>query len=201
MIVMEVKSGPSLASEGTLPKQVLANKELADLHDRAIGLWIAVKERDPDVNPAEQIFLVLTGQPWPAGVAVADNTIELCSILNESFGAPPLSDEERRALNVRAFLLAEQHSRGLSPIRFFGYLRWANSIGYAVALASLLLVGFSWWVLGLSFAVWSCFGAARAAARMRDQEPRPDWELPAIACMHLVALLALYAVSVTRLFT
>ena len=142
---------------------------------------------------------MLTNESWPLGLPEPNDAIELCSILSRTFGEPPLSEDGRNRLNAMALGLFHEYSRGRGPVRFLAYLRWANRVGYLLGLVSLILSGFTWWVVGLGFAVWSCFGAARTAARMRNEGPRPSWEVPAIALMHLVALVGLYTASIAHL--
>lgn len=183
-----------------IPRLDLAGRSLAELHERAIQLWIEVATRFPEQNPAFAVFFALTDQSWPAGVPVVKDAIELCSVLNEVFGAPPLSEDEKAALSVRALELLRQHSRGLGPVQLMAYLKWANLGAYALGVLALLVSGLSWWVLGLAFAVWSCFGAARTAGRMRNRGvPRPSWELPALSAMHLVTLGGLYVAALLHL--
>jgi hypothetical protein len=185
----------------TLPRVSLAAQSLDDIHERAILLWIQAKQANPEENPAHGIYFVLTNKSWPYGLPEPNDAIELCSILSQTFGDPPLSEDARNRLNVKAFALFHEYTRGRGPVRIFAYLKWANRVGYALALLSLSLSGFSWWVVGLGFAVWSCFGAARTATRMRDDGPRPSWEVPAISLMHFIALVALYTASVVKLLS
>lgn len=51
----------------------------------------------------------------------------------------------------------------------------------------------------LAVAVFYWYDAAGMAAQMRSQEPRPEWEVPAFAGLHLLSLVGLYFVSVYRL--
>lgn len=120
-------------------------------------------------------------------------------MLSHAFGQPPLTEEQTKVLNIKAMALFQEYTRGGGPIRFFGYLRWANGVGYALAVIALVVSGFSFWVIGLAVSVWWCYGAARTAAGMRQAEARPDWEVPVIATIHLGALLALYLVTIFRL--
>ena len=182
----------------TLTSISLQNRKLDEIHERAILLWIQAKAKNPEDSPARGIFFVLTNESWPRGMPEPRDAVELCSVLSQAFGEPPLAEDARENLNARAFALFQQYSRGGGPARLFIYLKWANRVGYAIGLLSLILAGFSWWVVGLGFAVWSCFGAARTAARMRNEGPRPSWEVPAIGVMRLVALVGLYAASVVN---
>lgn len=182
-----------------MPIAELGVQKIEDVHERAIKLWIHATAKDENVDPADGIFFVITGNSWPSEVPKVDNAIDLCSVLNGAFGLPPLSEEDEKALNLRALALFHNYRSGRSPIQFFTSLVWANRVAYVVAAISLLVSGLSWWVVALGAAVWSCFGAARTAVRMRREQRRPEWEFPAIAAMHLVALLALYVVSVVHL--
>jgi hypothetical protein len=104
-----------------------------------------------------------------------------------------------QALNATALLLIRQHRQGASPIQSFLYLVWLNRGGYLVGFISLFAAGMSWLVVGLIVVVWWCFGAARTAYSMAANESRPKWEAPLIAGLHLVALAALWVVSIARL--
>lgn len=177
----------------------LGTRTIEEIHEQAILLWIHSKKKDPELNPAHGIFIALTNNAWPTGLPEVSNAIELCSILNQAFGLPPLSENEAKALNVKALSVFNDYKRSMGPIRFFGHLIWANRLAYVLALASLVVSGRSWLVIGLAVAVWLCFGAARTAARMGKEESRPSWEVPVIAAMHLVALIGLYAVSLFHL--
>jgi hypothetical protein len=136
----------------TLPSTTIEPRKLAEIHERAILLWIQAKAKDSKENPARRIFFVLTNDSWPRGLPEPSDAIELCSVLSQAFGEPPLSEDARQNLNARAFALFHQYSRGGGPARWFVYLKWANRVGYANGVASLVLAGFSWWVLGLGFA-------------------------------------------------
>lgn len=178
---------------------LLGTRTIEDVHEEAILLWIAARRRDTDPNPAQGIYFALTGQPWPTGVPEVANAIDLCALLSEVTGQQPLSDDQRRALNAKALHLSLIHDSGGGPLRLYGYSIWANRIAYGLGAVSMLVSGPSWWIAGLMFGAWSCFGAARAAAGMRNQEPRPSWEVPLIAAMYFVALVSLYVVSVIHL--
>jgi len=171
-------------------------RTIEEIHEQAIGLWILSKHRDADLNPAHGIYFAITEESWPGDAPEVTNVIALCALLSEVFGHGPLSDEERQNLNARAVYMFEQYEAGRGPLRFLSYFRWANRVAYAVGLVALLVSGLSWWVIGLMFAVWMCFGAARTAARMGRHEPRPSWEVSAIGAMHLAALVGLYTMSI-----
>lgn len=179
----------------------LGSRSIQEVHEQAILLWIHSKTRDKETNPAHGIFFALTNETWPRSVSEVGNAIELCGVLSQAFGQPPLTEEQTKSLNARALRLFVEHSRGVGTMRFVGYLTWANRLGYVLAAITLGLTGLSYWVIGLAVAVWSCHGAARAAVGMRREEPRPEWELPVIANLHLGTLLALYVVSILRLMS
>lgn len=174
-------------------------RTIEEIHEQAIGLWILSKHRDPDSNPAHGIYFAITEERWPSGITEVTNAIDLCDLLSLTFGHQPLSDEERKALKAKAIYLYQQYEAGGGPLRFYSYLTWANRIAYLLAATALVVSGFSWWVVGLVVAVFMCFGAARTAARMAKQEPRPSWEVPVIGAMHLASLIGLYTISILHL--
>lgn len=97
----------------------MGTRTIEDVHDSAIQLWIAAKQKNPESNPAEGIYFVLTNEIWPAGVPVVSNIIDLCAVLNEAMGQPSLTDEQRRAIHAKYRALLEQHKSGCGPIRLF----------------------------------------------------------------------------------
>lgn len=174
-------------------------RTIEEIHEQAIGLWILSKHRDPESNPAHGIYFAITEEPWPGGTPEVTNAIDLCDLLNRTFGHQPLSDEERNALNAKAIYMYQQYEAGGGPLRFYSCLTWANRLACVLAVAALVASGLSWWVVGLVVAVFMCFGAARTAARMAKQEPRPSWEVPTIGAMHLASLIGLYTISILHL--
>jgi hypothetical protein len=177
----------------------LGSRSIEEVHEQAILLWIHAKTQDRTIDPAHGIYFALTDQTWPPGTPEVSNAIELCSVLNQAYGQPPLTAEQTKALNLKAAALFIEYERGGGPIRATTYIAWANGIGYVLAVIATAVSGFSFWVVGLAVTVWLCYGAARTAARMRREEARPDWEVPVIATMHLISLVALYVVTVIRL--
>jgi len=177
----------------------LGSRSIEEIYEQAILLWIASKVKNPDINPAHGIYFALTDEVWPPDVTEVNNSIELCAVLSQAFGQPPLTEDQTKALNVKAMALFVEYTRGGGPIRLLSYVTWANGIGYVLAVVSIVMSGLSFWVIGLTVAVWACYGAARTAARMRREEHRPSWDVPVFAALHLAALLALYCVSISRL--
>ena len=177
----------------------LGAQAIDEIHSQAILLWIHSKLKNESLNPAHGIYFAITNQTWPQGAPEVGNAIDLCSMLNQAYGLPGLSKEEAGRLSYKALVLFERCSNGRSPIHWGLLLVWVNKIAYALAGVSLLVSGFSWWVLGLIFAVWICFGAGLRAAQMERIEPRPAWVVPTIAAMYLTSLVALYAVSLLHL--
>ena len=185
----------------------LGSMSIEFVHEQAILLWIEAKMNpahaklwiDDNPNLAVGIFFTLTDQVWPPDVPKVSNSIDLCHVLSQAFGQPPLTEEQTEALRVKSVTLALQYERGGGPMRLIGYLAWAHRIGYALAVIAMVVSGFSFWLIGLAVAVWLCYGAARTAARNLRLEGRPAWEVPVIATIHLAALLALYSVSIVRL--
>ena len=177
----------------------LGSRSMEEIHEQAILHWIASKVKNPDINPAHGIYFALTDEVWPPDVPEVSNSIELCAMLSQAFGQPPPTEDQTKALNIKAMALFIKHTRGGGPIHFIRYIAWAHKIGYLLAVISIVVSGLSFWVIGLVLAVWWCHGAARMAAGMRREEHRPSWEFPVIATLHFFALLALYCVSLFRL--
>lgn len=169
------------------------------LHERAIQLWIHFKKLDENKNPAANIFFALTDKLWPGDIPIAQNVIELCNVLNTASGYKPLTLEERHHLNALAVHLFTQQETGASPFQIVKYLVWVDRIGYVLGLVTLVVAGFSWWIMVLMVAVWLFHKSALTAARMAAHEPRPSWEAPVLGFMHVGALCALIGLSVARL--
>jgi len=173
--------------------------EMNDLHQRAILLWIYAKKRDASANPAEGIFFALTDGVWPSGISLAENTIQLCDVLNEVKGWAPLTEEGKHRLNSQALMLMQQNEKGRTSLNLAKILPWLDRSGYLLGFLSFLLTGFSWWILILMFSVWSCHGAARTAVAFAKKEARPSWEVPALGLLHAIALLGLLSVAIVRM--
>lgn len=178
----------------------MGTRTIQDVHESAILLWIAAKDRDPQSNPAHGIYFALTNETWPSGVSEVSNAIDLCNVLNESMGKPRLTEDQMRDLCIKAMALFEVHKSGRSPFQLFGYLTWANRLAYFMGAVSLILSGLSLWIVGLILATWWCFGAAQtAAAWMSMGKSRPAWEFPIIASLHIVALIALVVAALLHI--
>jgi len=176
-------------------------RDMEGLHERAILLWIHSKMRDAKLNPSKGIFFALTDRVLPESIPVPQNAIDLCDTLNDALGFPPLTKEQKESLTARALVLFHEYESGRSTFHIVRYLTWANWLSYALGAVALLVRGLSWWIIGLVGAVWLCNGAGLTAAKMAEREERPEWEVPAIAVLHALALLGLVGISIFRLIT
>lgn len=177
----------------------LGGRTIDEIHEQAILLWYDIKQRDPDQNPSGTIYWTLTDEVWPSDVPRVTTAIDLCDVLRGRFGYPHLTTDERRSLNAKAVCICAQHDARKSPIMLFRYMMWATRAGYLLGFVSLIRSGFSWWVAGLMFAAWSCFGTTRMSAQARTKMKTPEWRLPVNGLLHVIALLGLYVASLLHL--
>lgn len=168
---------------------------LKDIYAQAIELWVYQKLRDEERNPADGIVFALTNTLRPRDIPEPGNTVQLCEALARMIGSPPLTDDEKKSIQLAGILAYEQYRRGGGRINWARRLVWINRVGYVLG-AVALGINFSWWIIILIGATWSAMGAARVSSQSDDQ---PTWATPAHILLHLSLLVTLYAVSLIKI--
>lgn len=171
---------------------VSAMLPINDTYVRAVELWVHMKLKDENINPADGIIYALTDSIRPRGVPEPCNTVQLCEVLAQMQGLPPLTSEEKRKIEVQVMLALEEQLRGRGTVIWGQRIVWMNRIGFLLGAVALGF-DFTWWTLAVMAATWFAFGSARAASQMNDQ---PSWVAPTYAIAHLFFLAVLYCMSI-----
>jgi len=180
-------------------------KHMESLHESAISLWLDSRKKNPNLDfktLAAAVHFSITNADWPSNIPRVENAVELCDVINATKGYPPLTMEEKKALEDRAMLLFMQFESGRSPLQTGRYMIWANRVGYGVGVYALFIHGPSWWVIGFIVAVFWSFGAARmagdAATNADDVtvRERATRNMPFMAFVYFTALSGLYVISI-----
>jgi len=172
---------------------------VSELHKRAILQWFYSKRKETDPNPSIIIIKQLTGISIPSENQ-PKNVEELCEKINELTEIPSLSEIEKKGIQQ---YLIELVFNPPSKISFFaktGFLKILNYLGYSIGVMSLIVAGFSWWIIGLSYATWLAHGATKVAFANKNKEFVKSWELPVHMILHFSALTGLIVFSFYRIF-
>ena len=81
-------------------------------------------------------------------------------------------------------------------LKIFMFLTIAINI---LAIVSIFVGGFNWWIIGLAIGTWWAKGATKMAIQKQVVEPGPKWELPAHYVIHITITVALIIVSVINM--
>ncbi|MBA3756880.1 MAG: hypothetical protein H0X02_11910 [Nitrosomonas sp.] len=58
---------------------------------------------------------------------------------------------------------------------------------------------YRWWIIGFIVGTWWSRGALTMGMQMKQAEPRPEWEVPALIIIHLSVLSGLVGFSIANL--
>jgi hypothetical protein len=172
---------------------------IKDIHKRAVEMWVTSKDINLDVNPAYFIIEQLTGNKPDLGNE-PQNTVELCQVINDLNGWGSLSENEKLEIQSYGLILLNKSKKSkLEKLFNYNALKLVNWLGYLLGLISIIIGGFTWWIIGLGIGTWWATGAAKMASQKLETEPGYSWEMPVHIIIHLLALIGLIVFSIYNL--
>jgi len=79
------------------------------------------------------------------------------------------------------------------------WIIWIDRLGYSLGAISIILGGFSWWIIGCGVGTYWAHGAAKLAAQKQNSDTGSKWEMQVHFFIHLAVLSSLIGFSINNL--
>lgn len=172
---------------------------MTNIHKRAIEMWVISKINNSETNPSTIILAQLIGE-IPEMTNQPSTTLQLCQKINELKGLPDLTENEK--VEIQKYGIQLMINSNGSKKTFFSktlLLIRLNNIGYILGALSLIIGGFTWWILAFGYGTWLAHGAAKMANQKQNHEHSRAWEIPVHFIIHILTLIGLFGAAIFNL--